>query len=83
MDVTTLHIVGIKRKVSIPFAVIKAFIALEKIFSRTEADDQTRQSFVEFASDSTVSTVGGSVRNVCKIVPWRPARESSEVNLCT
>jgi len=49
MDFIILYIVS-KRKVPVFFIEIKTFIALDKISSRTEADDQMRKIFVEFAS---------------------------------
>lgn len=51
MDFTVLYIVS-KRKVPVFFVEIKTSLALDKVFSRTEADDQMRKRFVEFASGS-------------------------------
>ena len=44
-----LYIVS-KRKVPVFFVEIKTYLALDKVSSRTEADDQMRTRFVEFAS---------------------------------
>ncbi|KAG9223504.1 hypothetical protein PLEOSDRAFT_1088304 [Pleurotus ostreatus PC15] len=51
MDFTVLYIVS-KRKVPVFFVEIKTYLALDKVSSRTEADDQMRKRFVEFASGS-------------------------------
>lgn len=46
---TVLHIVG-KRKVSVFFIEIMTYVALDKDSSRTEADNEMRKRFIEFAS---------------------------------
>jgi hypothetical protein len=51
VDYTILYIVR-KRKVPVIFLEIRTSLALDKISSRTEADDQMRKRFVEFASSS-------------------------------
>ncbi|KAH7907697.1 hypothetical protein BJ138DRAFT_455909 [Hygrophoropsis aurantiaca] len=49
MDFTALYIVY-KRKVPVFFVEIKTYVSLEKLTSRSEADDQMRQMFIDFTS---------------------------------
>ncbi|KAF8529766.1 hypothetical protein BU17DRAFT_36440 [Hysterangium stoloniferum] len=49
MDFTVLYVVS-RRKVPVFFVDIKTYIALDKLSSRMEADDQMRKRFVEFVS---------------------------------
>lgn len=51
MDFTGLYIVS-KRKVPVFFLEIKTYLALDKLSSRAEADDQMHKRFVKFASGS-------------------------------
>ncbi|KAF8500632.1 hypothetical protein BU17DRAFT_59027 [Hysterangium stoloniferum] len=51
MDFTVLYVVS-RRKVPVFFVEIKTYIALDKLSSRMEADDQMRKRFFEFMSGS-------------------------------
>lgn len=51
MDFIVLYIVSL-RKVPVFFVEIKTYIALDKLSSRIEADDQMRNLFVDFSSGS-------------------------------
>jgi hypothetical protein len=51
MDFTVLYIVN-KQEVPVFFVVIKTYLALDKVSSRMEADDQMRKRFIEFTSSN-------------------------------
>jgi hypothetical protein len=54
MDFSVLYIVS-KRKIPVFFVEIKTFLALDDMSSRTEADDQMRKRFAQFASGTILT----------------------------